>query len=440
MFNIQNKLSKNKHFLKQLGSSYSFLIVSIVLMIIQTPIMLEKLGTENYGIWILIQNIINYLNLFNFGFISTLIAEYTKNNNREKLFSTVFYTLLFLACISITVFAAINYWFGDIFKISDSNVILAKATFLYMFIVFIINFISAYFDSILYYLSGEVIKKNIIDIIKIILLNVGYIVIVLNDGSISEMALFSIPVTIVCSLIMYVLARKHHQFSLRFENFDYTLLKSLIVPSWHFLLLVISNVIIFNGDNILISLLLGVKFVVLYSLSFRLSDISIRFIKKITDTKAPEIIKLISNKNFLKAKKLFGKLVIITLAVSFIAFISISLLGKYILQIWLHHKEPFDGKIIITFAIFIIANSFYYICWVFLNIIGRHKGLAYISFAEIVLNVLLSVILSKYYGLLGIALATLITSVGISTWYAYYQVQKYFKSQITEQLAFQSHS
>jgi O-antigen/teichoic acid export membrane protein len=98
------------------------------------------------------------------------------------------------------------------------------------------------------------------------------------------------------------------------------------------------------------------------------------------------------------------------------------------LNYWLDNKYTFDSNVIIVFALFIMVNALYYVCWIFLNLTGKHTNLSYVVFVEIGLNMLLSYWLSKELGLLGIALGTLIASACTSAWFAYYECHYYFKT------------
>jgi Na+-driven multidrug efflux pump len=57
-----------------------------------------------------------------------------------------------------------------------------------------------------------------------------------------------------------------------------------------------------------------------------------------------------------------------------------------------------------------------------------------VVFIEIGLNIILSVFLSKSFGLVGIALGTLIASILTSSWFAYWECKRYFKSRQTNKL------
>jgi O-antigen/teichoic acid export membrane protein len=60
---------------------------------------------------------------------------------------------------------------------------------------------------------------------------------------------------------------------------------------------------------------------------------------------------------------------------------------------------------------------------------GVHKNLAIISLVEAVLNVFVSLILLPHWGLMGVALGTLISHVLTNGWYCFYLFNKSTKFQ-----------
>ena len=425
--------TNNKLFIKQLSSSYVLYGVNLLLMVLVTPFLLDRLGAEPYGIWLLCQNIATYFNLFNLGFLSNAIAQYATNTPdntqaRNQLFSTLFFSLVLFCSVSFPAYWYIHEHFDTLFKISTVHVLMAKNVFSVVYIAFVTLFLASTFDMILYYVLGKVITKNLIEIIRLLVLNGGYVAIILWGGEVFHIAVFYLIIQLIVLICLYVFAKRGVKLQLSFTHFNVALFKSFFKPGFNFLLLNLANMVIFAGDNIMISALIGVEQLVLFSLSFKLSDIAIRLINKIVDVKSPLMINYIKAKEYGLLKMEFNKLIYWSLGLSFVAMVLIALFGKMVLNLWLGDKYLFDNTIIVLFAIFVMVNSLYYVCWIFLNLTGQHTRLSYVVFIEIGLNIILSVIWSNSFGLIGIALGTLIASLLTSSWFAYWECKKYFKS------------
>ena len=74
-----------KNILTNIGSSYIQIALSVVLNIMYIPIALHYLGAERYGVWIVLQTLINLLSIANFG-IPTAVTNLMclSQNNIEK--------------------------------------------------------------------------------------------------------------------------------------------------------------------------------------------------------------------------------------------------------------------------------------------------------------------------------------------------------------------
>ncbi|UVI31608.1 lipopolysaccharide biosynthesis protein [Paenibacillus spongiae] len=104
---IKNKLAslrRNRDFNNVIYSLMSYAITPVIL-IISTPLLLKYLGDVNYGVWILINSIINLLAVSNFGLGNALIklgSELNKDDQLEQfnaLFSVSFTISIMLALL-----------------------------------------------------------------------------------------------------------------------------------------------------------------------------------------------------------------------------------------------------------------------------------------------------------------------------------------------------
>jgi len=425
---IKTILTRNTQFIKQLGSSYAVFGVTTIIMVFQTPLLLNYMGNDAYGIWLLAQNIINYLTLFNLGFNSVMINQYALGDQqfKDKNFSTVFYSLLFFTVLSFLAFLLILLNLTTIFTITPGFEFMAKNVFLLMYFVFLLNFIATYFDMLLYYISGNIIIKNVIEIVRISALFGLYFVGVKFDWGIYNLCLVYIGVTLLFLIATLIFGLRLSKVKLSLSNFDFKLMKSYFKPGSYYLMLGLTQVFVFNGDNLIIGSLLGTSQLTTYALSFRLSDVSIKLIRKLTDTKTPHYIALLKQKDFGKLRKIFLKMQWPVIALSLMACVFISIFGQDILHLWLGSEHHFDRTIIIIFALYIVVSNVYYSNWVLLNIAGEHKGLARVALLEVCVNIGLSIVLCKAFGIIGIAFATLISTTFLGLLYSQIRLRKFF--------------
>ena len=388
-----------------------------------TPFLIHKLGTENYGIWLLVSNIINYFNLTNLGFNTSFTVEFPKVKEKkeelDKLFNTVFFTLIYLSMVAIVVFIGLYLNF-DIFKISRTNLDTAKNTFLIVFLIFTLNLITTLFDSILF-ITNNINTKNIFDVVRVLLIGISTFLIVKFGYSIVEIAFGNLLITLVYQFFVFKAAKKVANFSVDPSKFDRQILKKMFSSSWHYFIIGLGNQVVFFSDNILISILKGVSYVSMYATMYRLTDVSLKLISKIVDTKYPKIVQLNSENRFVDLLKLHNKLLKITFIVSFPVFVILFFWGVDLIKLWIGDQYFLDDRILKIFAVFLMMYTCLHVTGLFIVGMGIHRRVSYMVSIEAILNLTLSYLFFLRWDLIGIALGTFIAHLLTLAWFVYYE-------------------
>jgi putative peptidoglycan lipid II flippase len=109
------------------------------------------------------------------------------------------------------------------------------------------------------------------------------------------------------------------------------------------------------------------------------------------------------------------------------------LLSDWIVEIWLERDQFTHDDTLKVSAIqrILLMNVPFYLCTLimvkFLTSINKNKFMAWISFANLLINVILNVILIKYYGVFGLAISTSLVLIISSLFYFGYTFKQYKK-------------
>lgn len=422
---------QNIKYLKQLSSSYALMAANYTIFFFLTPLMLNKFGDEQYSIWLLLSNLILYFALSNFGMAPAFTIELPKVKNdklaTDKLLNTVLFSLLIASASTSLIFGIIEIYLPSIFKINDNILTVTRLTFLFFFLTFLVNIIGSLFDNILI-ASNEIIKKNLIEISKVTLTGCISIAMVFWGGNLVSIAASNYIVSFCFFFVTFYTCKKIIHFKVNIAMFDFELFRKLVTPSSYFFIISIVSLIIFYSDNLLISKLKGVEYVGLYAITYRLSDVCLKIITKLTSTKYPKILKLAADKNYPEILKLHNKLILLNLVVAIPACAILFFLGKDILHLWLGANHHIDENIIRVFSFFTLSMIMAQNTGLFIIGIGIHKRFAYMGIAEAVLNLVLSYILFQYFDLVGIALGTLFAHLLTNGWFAYFEFYRFIRS------------
>lgn len=418
-------ISKNTTFLKQLAGSYVVFGLNILAVLWQTPFLLSHIGKEMYGVWILSNTLLSYLALCSFGFLNTFFVEYSKLGSKsvDHLYSNTFYSILLLYFLSIPLYLLLGIFCTDIFKLSEENIASFKLIYAINFATYTTNFFIAFYVGIVYWVKKWIHLKNLFEMIGILGNSVA-IYFLIGKMNLPLFSLFIYQACISLGFLVTYIILFRKEISYRFDFSFLSYFKQKLKTSFHFFLLNSTNLFAFLGDNLLISVLAGVSSLPFYSISFRISDYSIKIIRKIVEVKGPELVEAIKRGNVVLLKKLYRRVFGVSVLLALLACVSIIFLGQQVLELWIGNKITFDSTLIAIFAIYIPISISMHVNWVMLNLLAKHKVLSYVVVIEVALNIFLSIYLQKEFGLIGLGAATVLSTVMCSWWYSFYKVRK----------------
>lgn len=416
---------KSKYFL-HLFSSYIQLFIGILIAILLTPYMISKLGEDLYGYWILLNSILIYLNLSNLGFSTTLLKETSHINDirlLNKHISTMFFFFLFIVfCILLLSFYFIGY-LDTVFMIPDILLSIAKTTFIIFIMTFFISFMSNIFQTILFAKGFFHIQAFIATVQA--LFSAFFIAFILSiNYSIVEISLVNLIITIFFSFIMYLITKVYVPFHISFKYFDFDILKKMFSPSIHYFIVAATATIILYSDNIIISSYIGLSSVAIYAIGYKIVDISQKLLFKVVDVMIPDIAKLYAEKEYHTIYRLHNKVLLYSTILGALGYGFLFIFGIDIIELWVGKQYTLDPNIFNVFVFFGFWHTWVHVSAVFNVAIGNHKRPSYMGMANAILNIVLSIILLKFYGLFGVALGTLISHIVTNGWFTNYWFYK----------------
>lgn len=188
-------------------------------------------------------------------------------------------------------------------------------------------------------------------------------------------------------------------------------------------------VLVSNTDNILISIIVGTSVVGFYS-NYNMVITAINtFIAIITNSLVYGIGNLCAEETKEKKLQTFNNILFIYNLIGTFCSITLFLCLNEFIKIWIGNQFIFENTIV-----FVICFNFYLTninnpIWMFREATGMFKNVKYIMLATATINITLSIIMGKIYGLFGILIATIISK--LLTIYVYEPIIL-FKKQFNE--------
>ena len=389
---------------------------SILINFLMIPLMFKYLDSKEYGLWLLILSIINWIYTFDIGIGNSLrnkIAEYRVKENDIKIKEVIITSYVYLLILSLIFFIVICIVLKFININLFLNVMFIEREKLYKLIIINIGFVcinfvlslcnNIFIGSQKTYLSA---LNNFFN--QILILGSLYILIFLKKKSIFYLSVIygsSISFSHIILTSYYFIKNKRYIPTI--GNFCLSKINELLNIGGKIFLIQIAGLIIFSTDNFIISYFLGTEKVAEYNIVNKYCTIPMIILNLISTPLWSQATKKYYEKNYEWFMEIIKKLKKFFILVCFILLVQI-VVGKYFINIWTNGRiEPQITLILIT-ALSVALTCYSNMYSTILFGINEVNFMTYLALFQAFLNIVLSYIFIKYlnFGINGVILAT----------------------------------
>lgn len=410
-----SKMKNNKMlYLFTIYSNLLKTIISTIIAIVIIPITIKYFGMDKYGTWTVINSILAYISMSNLGLSAATSILMNKNKNDKlkleilkKSINIIFVVVPIITIILLTFNFVYPFWI-NFFNIPPNLLNEAKITIIILIAFVLLNIPLSLIGSALNGFQKNYID-NIFSIFNSLFSLLSILLVIFFNKSLVAFAIFTSMFNTLNNILKIyyfkkIIVKKVIIESDDLENIEEGKYKTIVILAGRCFLGAIASIVVFNTDNIVISKILGINFVTPYSTTFKLYSLAFTLIYIFNSSIIPLIGKEIHDKEYLK--KIYEK-----------TFYSVSILGglfwcggilalKKIIILWTGEKG-YAGEGVVFFLgaysyIFAVVNLNYIV----INTLNFIKGVALITWLEGGINLIISIILAKKYGLMGIAIGT----------------------------------
>lgn len=253
--------------------SYVNLFVGFIIPLFYTPILLEKLGESEYGLYSLANSVIGYLTLLNFGMgnaIVRYVTEYKVENKKkqmEEMIGLFFSFYIFMAGVVCVVGFFIAHYTDAFFATGLSEVEISKLKILLVIMTLSTAFsfpVSVFSSIILVY--EKYIFRKIIDFLATILLPVFNLIMLYNNRGSIGIAVIGVCFQVVYLIIYTIYCLTVLKVQPRFKNMPYYKIKEISKFSFFIFMSSVIDMLYWATDKILIGSVLGSVAVGIYNI------------------------------------------------------------------------------------------------------------------------------------------------------------------------------
>ncbi len=371
------------------------------------PLLTKSLSVNDYGIWNEILVTIRLAqNFASLGLYFSIIRFLASLKDKEEI-QEGFYSMFFLALFTTSIISVLIYIFSEPIAslLFNSNIIIVRITSFIVLIAslnyLIINYFRT-FQEIKKYSFFLLIQTYLTTIIAVILVLLGYGIIGAGIGIlISYLISFSTILLIIISRIGITIPKFTHA-------------KKYILYSLPMALGGIGYWIVESSDRYIISMFLGTAFVGYYSPGYILGTIIVMLAAPFSTLLFPTLSKYHDEKNIKKVKGYFKYSIKYFLFISIPAVFGLSVLSKPLLIIITTQEIANNGYLVTPF---IALGSLFYGLYTIISLVllleKKTKITGIMWAVASVLSISFNIILIPHFGILGAAVATLISYLSI---------------------------
>lgn len=412
--------------------SYNFIgyFWPLIFSIIITPIIVFKLGTEKYGIYLVVMSVASLMGLFDLGLGATYIkyaSEYVSKGEKEKikrLTHTFNFFLLGLAVFCLLFFTVIGYFANTFFPTE----VISSGHYFFIFFLAGLNF---FVHNLGIYALTPIVMQRFdistkIGMANMTVSNITLLLLVLFGYGL--LAIFISQLIFTCILFF---VNRHYSLKIMPEiNLEYHWYKEEIFKVYKFSLTAYAsnaaNSALAYFDRLLIPFYLGPAALSYYSLPGNITAKTPSLMGNISSVVFPMISGLHSLDDSDKIKSIYIRIFKLINILTFAITISIVLFSNKMLLYWLNadFAEKSTGTLIVL-AITYFFLSLGVILNGFLLGMGKTSLLLKMSVGMALINIVALIYLLPIWGIIGAAWAYLIAVLPI-IYIFYYLENKIF--------------
>ena len=412
--------SQTKLIFQNVSVNYLVTGTELLIGIFMLPFNVAHLGQSAYGLWVLVASVTVYFSMFDLGYGVAQVrfaAKYRAQgdvNALNEIASTMFCMFSGIGLLAFLIATTIALNLQNVFQLTPEQVRIGQIVLLFISAYVALGFPVSVFGGIVngfqrQYLNGAVafVTAIVVAVVNAIVLLAGY--------GLPELVAATTGVRIL-SYVAYALNayRVFPELRLRPRFFKRERLREVTGFSIYILVIDLANKLNYSTDTIVIGAFMGTAAVAVWAVAQRLIEIVQRITDQLNSVLFPVVVDTSTVERVDKLQKILIQGSRLSLAMVVPLATVLGLTARPLVMAWV--GPNFAGSINVIYILsivvaFRVGNA---TSTVILKGSGLHKVLAISNLSMALSNLVLSVLLVRWYGLIGVAIGTLIPMVVFS--------------------------
>jgi O-antigen/teichoic acid export membrane protein len=405
------------------ATKYLLLAVNLGLGLLLMPFTVRHLGTSQYGLWMLVASLTAYFQLLDLGYGNGLVRHVADADARgdipriNRLLSTfviVYGGLGLLSAVGIAVLIATAV--PRFPHLSAAQVRTGQMVLAILGIRIAVSFPMTVFGAATTARQRFALNNSVATAVALVNGAVTYIVLASGFGLLALVGSTTAVGLASYAAYIWTARRAFPELRIRLSSFDRSLVRDVSAFSLYLFIIDVAVQIGFNLDNVVVGAALGTSAVAVYAVILRLADYQRQVACQFNGLLFPIAVRLGAGR---RAAALESMLVDGTrIALILITGVTVCAIG-FAEPLLLRWMGPAFEAGIVPFYVLAITGIVLVSQGPLGSILlgtGHHRLIAAVSMGEALANILLSVVLVRRFGMLGVAIGTAVP-VFVANWF-----------------------
>lgn len=432
-------MSRTRRFVAGVSTGYLVSFVGIIVSLAITPLTLRYLNAEEYGIFTLASNVINFLALIDFGIASGIRVHLSQNIDQldsqtiSRYVSSGFFVQLLIVMLVVLFGMIMSIFFPVFFEVKDNLRDVAIWTMALLTLGNALSLLTQPFSSILIAYQQTHIDNMIRLGLLVIRTAMTVVLLVMGYGLLS-LALANLVANIVSSVFMVVRTRRLVP---GLQIATKLLSKEIIFSTgrtgvW-ITLGAVAGLLINNLDTTVAAKLISMESVTTLAITGKVYLLSQTLLYQITNTARPGLGQLIGQKKIAQAVQTYHQLFALSTGLAIMTCASLWVVNETFIKTWLAGDDHYGGQLLdLAFALNLLINVSIIPSRATLTAGLQLRPQVIVRVVEGVLNLVFSVVLTLRFGLIGVIMSTALAAAITSLFYLPYLTARMFNQSFKE--------
>ncbi|WP_295582928.1 oligosaccharide flippase family protein [uncultured Lamprocystis sp.] len=398
-------------------TNYGRQLTNVTAFLVITPIIADRLGNDAFGLWSVLQATIGLLGLLDFGFsvsVVKFVAETRGQGNADRLqriTATLFGIYVMLGLLVISLALGLVPFLPELLNIPADKTEVAQVAFI---LVALRSALAAPMGMFFGILTGFQLQSwaNMVQILGTVLYTAAAAWALMVLPSLETLAAVGLVTGVITCLFAVVLcAAKCAGISFRFRHFDRRLVREISSFSVSIFLIQVSGFIYTRIDALIIQQFLTLSAVAYYTVASRMATEASGLCRQLTNALTPLVAEMQGQGQKDRIRITFERGSKLSLAFATPLLVGLFWYGGDVLAAWMGEDYRSAETALRILLAAMLCSVVHANAANILSMTGHQKFLAYAFIAGQAANLGMTLAMVVPFGINGVALATLISTV-----------------------------